>query len=96
MVAIIGEKCKEEKNQLNIPFKNIRFREEGRDIILQFFNGKINEQKVGKEEVKKLFTAHPLPEQLWDVLSNESIVSLCNDLILSRGNGSITFLHKSR
>jgi hypothetical protein len=65
---------------------NLRLREEGEKIFIQIFDDGLNEFPVKRDSVRKLLAEYSLPDFFWDLLSNESIVSVANDYLLSKEN----------
>jgi len=69
--------------KIKINFGNLRLRDNGKELILQYLKNGLYEYPVSKEVVKKIFSKHPMPEFLWEVLSNESIAAIYNDYLLN-------------
>lgn len=76
--------------KVKINFGNLRLKDNGKELILQYLKNGLYEYPVSKEVVKKIFSNHPMPEFLWEALSNESIAAIYNDYLLNNEGRCIT------
>ncbi len=64
--------------------KNLRFKAEGRSIMLQIMDKSIEEYPLDKSSIEEWLCKFKFPVFLLDILSHESIVSICNDYLLTQ------------
>lgn len=64
--------------------KNLRFKADGRSIMLQIINKGIEEYPLDKSSIEEWLCKFQFPVFLLDILSHESIVSICNDYLLTQ------------
>lgn len=86
------------QSPLIVKSSNLRLREEGDKIFIQVFSKGLNEFQVEKDYVKRMISEFSLPDNFWDLLSNESIVSVANDYLLSKENenGSVELIFEDK
>jgi hypothetical protein len=71
-------------NGVTVSCSDLRLREDGSDILLQVIDKKVKEYKVNRDYIQTLLADYHLPDYFWEILSNESIVSVANDYLLSK------------